>query len=66
LTDGKGTIVYPGFPADRLWNFRFYSVAAQLILWAGVALVFGPMAERLLTPKPEVAAAPIEPSPVGV
>ena len=31
LTNAKGTIVYPGFPADVLFNFRLYSVAAQLI-----------------------------------
>ena len=39
LTDDKGTIVYPGFPADVLFNFRFYSVAAQLILWSAIGLV---------------------------
>jgi heme A synthase len=50
LTDGKGTIVYPGFPADVLFDFRLYSVAAQLLLWSTIGLVFAPMAERLLTP----------------
>jgi hypothetical protein len=34
-----------------LFLFRFYSVAAQLILWTTIALVFGPLAERLLVPK---------------
>ena len=48
LTDGKGTIVYPGFPADVLFDFRLYSVAAQLILWATIGLVFAPLAGRLL------------------
>jgi hypothetical protein len=43
-----GTIVYPGFPADTLFDFRFYSVTAQLILWATIGLVFGPLAERAL------------------
>ena len=51
LTDDKGTIVYPGFPADVLFNFRFYSVAAQLILWSAIGLVFAPMASRLLSPR---------------
>ena len=50
LTDDKGTIVYPGFPADVLFNFRFYSVATQLILWSAIGLVFAPMASRLLSP----------------
>lgn len=58
LTNAGGTIVYPGFPADVLFDFRLYSVAAQLILWATIGLVFAPLAERLLssqpvTPKPE-------------
>ncbi|WP_090481585.1 CbtA family protein [Nakamurella panacisegetis] len=50
LTDGKGTIVFPGFPADDLYQFRFYSVAAQLILWAAIGLLFAPLARRLLAP----------------
>jgi hypothetical protein len=50
LTDPSGTIVYPGFPADTLFGFRFYSVAVQLILWATIGLVFAPLAERLLRP----------------
>ena len=69
LTDAHGTIVYPGFPADTLFSFRFYSVAAQLLLWATIALVFGPMAERLLSrrtePVPEAQSpAPAQPEPV--
>ncbi|GAA2133183.1 CbtA family protein [Kitasatospora kazusensis] len=57
LTDAKGAIVYPGFPADTLFSFRFYSVAAQLLLWAVLGLVFGPMAERLLAPGAKAAKA---------
>jgi hypothetical protein len=51
LRDARGTIVYPGFPADTLFLFRFYSVGAQLILWGTLGLVFGPLAERVLAPK---------------
>jgi hypothetical protein len=50
LTDPSGKIVYPGFPADVLFNFRLYSVGAQLILWTALGLVFAPMAERVLAP----------------
>jgi hypothetical protein len=50
LTNPQGTIVYPGFSADLLFNFRLYSVAAQFILWGSLGLLFAPMAERLLTP----------------
>jgi len=48
LTDAGGAIVFPGFPADVLYHFRLASVGAQLVLWAAIGLVFGPMAERLL------------------
>jgi predicted cobalt transporter CbtA len=62
-----GTIVYPGFPADTLFSFRFYSVAAQLLLWATLGLAFGPLAERLLNPRPKSARtpAPAHPDPLG-
>lgn len=67
LTDANGTMVYPGFPADTLFHFRFYSVLAQLLLWATLGLVFGPMAERLLSPKAATAhqGAAVRPKPVG-
>ncbi|WUH95395.1 CbtA family protein [Streptomyces sp. NBC_00433] len=63
LTDGHGRIVYPGFPADVLFSFRFYSVAAQLLLWSAIGLVFAPLAERLLQPRPEPAARGAAPVP---
>jgi len=67
LTNSKGAIVYPGFPADVLFSFRFYSVAAQALLWTALGLVFAPMAERLLDPAKRASArpAPNQPEPVG-
>jgi hypothetical protein len=56
LRNAQGAIVYPGFPADTLFQFRFYSVAAQLILWTALALVFAPLADRLLNPKARKSA----------
>jgi hypothetical protein len=61
LRDPQGTIVYPGFPADTLVQFRLYSVAAQLLLWSALGLMFGPLAERLLVP----AAARVRRGAVG-
>jgi len=58
LTDATGRIVYPGFPADLLFSFRLYSLGAQLILWTAIGLVFGPLAERLLEPKPARTSEP--------
>ncbi|WP_329454564.1 CbtA family protein [Streptomyces sp. NBC_01497] len=48
LTNAKGAIVYPGFPADVLFSFRLFSLAAQLVLWGALGLLFAPMAERVL------------------
>ena len=60
LKDAEGRIVFPGFPADVLAQFRAYSVGAQVILWGVIALVFAPLAERVLAPvtRHEVASAP--------
>ncbi|CAG7658427.1 CbtA family protein [Actinacidiphila bryophytorum] len=64
LTDADGRIVYPGFPADVLFSFRCYSVAAQLLLWTAIGLVFAPLAERLLHPRTQAAAPGAAPLPV--
>ena len=56
LKDADGNVVFPGFPADTLFNFRLYSVIAQAILWTAIGLVFAPMAERLLSPAREPRA----------
>lgn len=50
LTDEQGGIVFPGFPADVLAQFRAYSVAAQVLLWGLIGLVFAPLAERVMDP----------------
>jgi hypothetical protein len=50
LTDDQGNIVFPGFPADVLAQFRAYAVAAQVILWGVIGLMFAPLAERTLDP----------------
>lgn len=55
LTDSHGTIVSPGFDADRLYAFRLYSVGAQVLLWGVIGLVFGPLADRLLRSPAQVA-----------
>jgi hypothetical protein len=56
LRDRSGAIVYPGFPADVLYQFRLYAVIAQVILWGTIGVVFGVLAERLV-PQPERRAA---------
>ncbi|HEV2633617.1 MAG TPA: CbtA family protein [Actinocrinis sp.] len=48
-TVAPGQIVYPGFDADVLWKFRWYSLLNQLLIWTTIALVFGALLERFLT-----------------
>ena len=48
LRNRSGTIVYPGFPADLLYQFRLYAVIAQLVLWGTIGIAFGALAERLV------------------
>lgn len=37
------------FPASLLWQFRLGSLATQALLWAALGLIFGKLAERLLS-----------------
>jgi hypothetical protein len=55
ITDAQGKILLAGFPADDLFAFRLYAVGAQLLLWTTLALVFGPLAERVLDPAIQTA-----------
>ncbi|OBB66608.1 CbtA family protein [Mycobacterium sp. 852014-50255_SCH5639931] len=48
LRDASGAIVYPGFPADVLYEFRVLSLATQLVLWVTIGVVFATLAGRLL------------------
>jgi predicted cobalt transporter CbtA len=48
LRDASGAIVYPGFPADVLYEFRLLALATQLVLWATIGVVFGMLARRSL------------------
>ncbi len=48
LRDPSGAIVYPGFPADVLYEFRLSALGAQLVLWTTIGVVFAALAGRLL------------------
>jgi predicted cobalt transporter CbtA len=54
------------FPATLLWQYRLAALAVQVTLWTAFGLVFGLLAERLLTPRTEprtATAAPATPVP---
>lgn len=48
LRDASGGIVYPGFPADVLYEFRLLALATQLVLWATIGVVFATLVRRPL------------------
>jgi len=51
LRDNAGNIVYEGFPADDLYQFRLYSLGTQVVMWTTIGLVFAVLAARLLDEK---------------
>ena len=57
LRDASGAIIYPGFPADVLYEFRVLSLGTQLVLWVTMGLVFAALAGRLLGERAESGQA---------
>jgi predicted cobalt transporter CbtA len=51
LRDDAGAIIFDGFPADDLYEFRLFSLGTQIVMWLTIALVFGALASRLLEGK---------------
>jgi Probable cobalt transporter subunit (CbtA) len=48
VTNSAGQLVYPGFPADVLWKFRWYSLLDQALIWATIGLIFSNLVERVV------------------
>jgi len=48
LRDDAGNIIFGGFPADDLYEFRLYSLGTQVVMWTTIGLVFGALVHRLL------------------
>ena len=57
LRDASGVIVYQGFPADVLYEFRLLSLGTQLVLWATIGVVFATLAGRMLGERAESGQA---------
>jgi hypothetical protein len=51
LLDDAGNIVYEGFPADLLYDFRLFPFGNQLVIYLTIGLVFGAMAAKMLGDK---------------
>ncbi|SIS18807.1 CbtA family protein [Williamsia sterculiae] len=50
LTVPSGDIVFPGFPAETLADFRLHAIGVQLVLWVVMAAVFSVVIGRRRTP----------------
>ena len=49
-----------------LWKFRWYSIINQLLIWTVIALAFGALLERYLSPRqPQAKAEPTAREPAG-
>ncbi|MCW2524451.1 MAG: putative transrane protein [Frankiales bacterium] len=58
ITNPAGQLVYPGFDADVLWKFRFYSIINQLIIWSVIGLIFSNLLERVVGTAPNPDRVP--------
>ncbi|HZX37941.1 MAG TPA: CbtA family protein [Streptomyces sp.] len=56
-----------GFSGTLLWQYRLAALAIQVTLWTSFGLVFGFLAERVLSPRPSAGseAAGTRPTPVA-
>lgn len=48
LVNDAGSIVFPGFPAADLYEFRLYALGNQMIIWATIGLVSAALISRVL------------------
>jgi hypothetical protein len=46
LTDASGMLVFPGFPAQVLADFRMYSVLSQAAMWLVIGVAFAALVGR--------------------
>ncbi len=56
LADATGALVYPGFPAEVLADFRMHSVLSQAAMWVVIGVVFAALVGRSLPQKSPAAA----------
>ena len=63
LADATGVLVFPGFPAQVLADFRMYSVLSQAAMWVVIGVVFAALVGRSL---PQKSPAPAHVTAVSV
>jgi hypothetical protein len=48
IVDAAGVIVFPGFGAEDMYEFRLFALGTQVVIWATIGLVFAALVDRLL------------------
>jgi hypothetical protein len=48
IVNDAGVMVFPGFPAVDMYEFRLYTLATQLIVWTAIGLVFATLISKVL------------------
>lgn len=48
IVDADGSVLFGGFPADDLYEFRLFSLGTQVIMWTTIGLVFATSVSRRL------------------
>jgi hypothetical protein len=59
LRDDAGNIVFGGFPADDLYEFRLYSLGTQVVMWVTIGLVFAALISKVLDGKRNALGASV-------
>ncbi|MDH6196364.1 uncharacterized membrane protein YhaH (DUF805 family) [Mycobacterium frederiksbergense] len=57
ILDDAGNIVFPGFSAVDLYEFRLYGLGTQVVIWATIGLVSAATLSRLLDDKKQSVTA---------
>jgi hypothetical protein len=57
VVDESGHIVYEGFPADVLYEFRLASLGTQVVVYATIGLVFAALISRMLDDRKQTLPA---------
>ena len=57
MTNEAGVIVFPGFPAVDMYEFRLYTLGTQVIIFTTIGLVSAALFSRLLEGKRQDAVS---------
>jgi hypothetical protein len=59
IVNDAGVIVFPGFPAIDMYEFRLYTFITQVIIWTTIGLVFAALISKVLDGRRNAAEATV-------